>query len=484
MIELHDLDSMDEDAIRGAPIQPLAGYLHFLPDGSWMANRISTSCVREGSDSLRGLEAGLWITNLSWEQTSALNSGMRHIKLRSDGWLKLSCSQILAMAGMDDASAPAITTFLASVVHRIHDLSLGLARRMNPDPRFQSKVRASILTKPSLASALHVLHGNEIQNGRPSEKRIASIFKDTYQLGLFPQRRKTTAEGQLSLSFRFPALSHALQVTRDPIPDLSPWQVGIRKRDISADAFISGAREIGRPVIFRAGHMLNEVQTPLVDALMGANRASSTYRSLFLSEEIDLLLPRSDILVEAVMVGGGWRMSSTRAILEAMVQVCGGVQAASHSLSAQILAENILASPLRIPPGESDVQSAEGIWLTARDRCRMFPAAEAFESFGATLVSGNSGCVTIQCPGDPELLSGVLDAAWHQGMLLPIGMIRPLESIGVVIPRERHDFGGNHVDYSVCMIAQTARRKALLSLDDVMDAPETERSERFRAKLA
>lgn len=484
MIELHDLDTLDEDAVRGTPIQPLAGYLHILPDGTWMAHRVSTSYVRQGSDSLRSLESGLWITNLPWEQTSALSAGMRHIKLRSDGWLKLSCSQILAMAGMDDAPLPAVVAFLAAIVHRVHDLSLGLARRINPDPRFLGKLKAAVARKPSLASALHALHGSEIQNGRPSDKRIAGIFKDTYQLGLFPMRRKTGIEGHLILPFRFPALSHALHVTRDPIPDLSPWQVGIRKREISGDAFISGAREIGRPVIFRAGHTLNEAEPPLIDALMGANRSSSTYRSLFLSEEIDLLLPRSDILVEAVMVGGGWRPASTRAILEAMVQVCGGIQAASHSLSAQILAENILASPLRLPPGDSDVQSAEGIWLTARDRCRMFPAAEAFEAFGATLVSGHSGCVTMQCPNDPEILSGILDAAWHQGMMLPIGTIRSLEAIGVAIPRERHDFGGNHVDYSVCMIAQLARRKALLSLDDVMDAPEAERSERFRAKLA
>lgn len=484
MIEMHDIDKVDEGALKGETVDPLAGFLYVLPNGAWIACRVSTRYERSGDGSLRDLEPGLWITNLPWERVSALSADLRHVALRSDGWLKLSADQILAISGMDDAAPPVMARYLALITHRIHTLTLDAMRRYNPDPRANARLRNALRTKASLATAIHVIHDGEINRGRPEEKRIAQIFRDSYQLGMFFPGRKVVPEGHVNLAFRLPALGHALLMARQPVPDMATWQIGVRGQDASSASFVEQARRMQRPLIFRASCSAMDGRGEAIDAMVGASRHASTYRTLFLPEEIDLLMKRVEMSVEAVVGGGGWRPTCTGKLLDAMIETCGGVVVASHALSAHILAENILASAFRFSQAASDVPPAEGIWLAARDRCRMFPAIEAFYDFGASLVTAHYGCITMQCPADPELLAGCLDTAWQFGLILPITDIRRLAAMGVPIPFDRSEFGGNPVDYGFSLIAQRAKKKALLALDDVMDAPMGERSERFKAILS
>ncbi len=481
MIELRDIDTFDDAVKARDPEDQLAGFILFAPNGGWHAVRPSTGYERSGDGSLRELEPGLWVTNLPYERVTVLARGARHILLRADGWLKLSAAQILGAAGLDGVNDTIAAKYLATITNRVHMLALETVRALNPEPRAYARARGALRAKPSLATGLAQAHEAALMRGRPAEKRIATIFGQTHQMGMFCFGRKVAPEGHRNLPFRFPRLSHALSLTRAQIPGRATWQMGARKANVTSTEFIESAREMGRPLIFRASHARTGGTSEALDALIGANRSSDTYRTLFLSEELDILRQRAETSVESVVVGEEWVTPSTADLLDAMLQVCGGRAVAANSWSANLLAENILASAFRRPQGDNGAPPAETVWLAARDRVAMFPAIEAFYDFGASLVSAMHGTIMMQVPDDPELLAGIMDTAWQFGLTLPIGDNLQLAGLGVPIPVERSGFGGNSVDYGFSVIAQRAKKKALLALDDIMDAPAEERVERFRS---
>lgn len=479
MIEFHDLDKVDDTSILTSPEDRAAGYVHFLPNGGWHAFRVSTDFERSGDGSLRDLDPGIWITNLPWEKASLMGRDLRHVILRSDGWLKMSSEQILLAAGHEHAEPQIAARYLSRVIHRIHNLALETYKRKNLDGRAYTRVRNAIRTRPSLASGLYVAHEAGLLHSKPSEKKIVSIFSQSHQLGMYCFGRKIPPEGHVNLSFRAPSLSYAMKLAQMPVPGLSSWKIGVRPEDVSSQKFVKQIDALNQPTLYRAIQAHSGQALEILDAFTGSNRNTSTYRSLFLPEEIDLLRSRAELAVEAAIAGTCWVDSSMLKALESLIEVCGGRTVAAHSWSANLLAENILASAFRGPQGE--VPAPESIWLAARDRCAMYPVIEALYGFGATLVSAQYGAITMQCPADPEMLSGVIDTAWSHGYSLPMGEIAAIKALSVEIPTERESYGGNPVDYGLCAIAHVANKKALLVLDGVLDLPANKRQERMRA---
>lgn len=477
MIEFQDIDKVDEPVLMESPEDRPAGYVHFLPNGGWHAFRVSTGFEKSGDGSLRDLDAGLWITNLPYEKVSVIASDMRHVMLRSDGWMKATADQILGAGGMENSEPRIAARYIATIIHRVHSLALEMLRDLNPEPRHAARMRAALRTRASLASGLFLAHDPSVLKSRPSEKKTESVFSQVYQLGLYCYGRKVPPQGHLNLSFRFPSLSYGLMLSRDPVPGPSSWKIALKPEELSDFDFIEKLRDMNIPMIFRASHAKSGSMQEEIDAMTGSNRSASTYRSLFLLDEIMLLRSRVEMSLSTVIAGQNWTDTSTGKMLESLVKICGSRKVAAHSWSANILAENVLASIFRHT--QSDTPSAEAIWLASRDRCMMLPVIEALYPFGASLVTAQYGVITMQCPKDPELLSGLMDAAWRAGLSLPMSDVTLVRSLGVDIPSAREDYGGNPVDYGVSLIAQTEKRRALLILDQIMDLPSRKREEQF-----
>lgn len=481
MIEFQDIDKVDEPLLTNRPEDMAAGYVHFLPNGGWHAFRISTGLELSGDGSLKDLDPGLWVTNLSYDKVCVIARDMRHVMLRSDGWLKVTSDQILNASGMENADPRIAARYIATIIHRVHTLAIEAIRETNPEPRFVERARAAIRMRASLASGLYLAHNPSLLQSRSSEKKTASIFSQTYQLGLYCYGRKVAPQGHVNLAFRFPSLSYAMSLTRDQVPGLSAWKIAVKPENVSDAEYIAHAQSMGIPLIFRASMSRSGSIREELDAMTGSNRNASTYRSLFLLDEMLLLRSRTEMTVSTVIGGKSWVDSSAGSLLEGLVSVCGGRRVAAHSLSANLLAENIFASVFR--HAQEDSPPPEAVWLAARDRCAMLPIIEVFYEFGATLVTAQYGVVTLQCPQDPELLSGIMDAAWRNGLSLSMGDVTTVRLLGVPLPTEREEYGGNPVDYGFSFIAQKEKKKALLVLDQIMDLPAHEREAQFRKIL-
>lgn len=478
MIKFQDIDKLEEPSVTDRIEDRPAGYVHFLPNGGWHAFRISTGFEKSGDGSLRDLDAGLWVTNLPYEKVSVISADMRHVMLRSDGWLKVTADQILSAGGLENSDPRIAARYIASVIHRVHGLAIEMLRDYNPEPRALAKHRNAIRQKASLASGIFTAHDPSVLKARPSEKKTENIFSQAYQLGLYCYGRKIPPQGHMNISFRVPSLSYALMVAKDPVPGPSQWKIAVKPDDFSDDDFLKGLQDMNIPLVFRANHVKSGSMQEEIDAMTGSNWSSSTYRSLFLMDEIALLRSRIEMSLTTVIAGQSWAETSTGRMLRSLINICGSREAAAHSWSANILAENILASVFRHT--QSEVPSPEALWLSARDRCMMLPMIESLYAFGATLVTAQYGVITMQCPKDPELLSGLIDAAWRNGLSLSMGDVTSIRSLGVEIPVNKEDYGGNPVDYGLSFIAQTEKRRALLILDQVMDHPSSQRSERFQ----
>lgn len=110
----------------------------------------------------------------------------------------------------------------------------------------------------------------------------------------------------------------------------------------------------------------------------------------------------------------------------------------------------------------------------------MVPAIEALVEVGASLVSAHYGNITIRAPLDIELLMLIVNAAWENGLILPLESVELLRQMGVPIPVEPSLFGGNDVDYLLSAVVHRRQRNALWSLDSIMDLPSEDRARQFR----
>ena len=482
-IDLTDLRS--EDALYDpTDTRAMAGYVHVLPNGAWHAFRVSTGFEKSGDGSLQSLEPGLWVSNLPFVETEKICKALPGILLRSEGWLKLTSDNILASWGMTGVNGRTAARLMASIVHRACALVLESVADWDETPAMRRRAATLLGTRPSLATAIAGILEKDLFGNRSVDVAVESMMTKTYQQGMFCYGRKVAPQGFLNLSFHFPRLSHALAMTRDRIPDGGSWKVGPRGQGVSSEQFYQAASRIEEPLIFYANPYVSNSITEYMEAFTGARREQGRFRCLFTRDEYDLIRRETGDTVQSVYVGNGWSRSTIGRFLEVFMGVCGGRHVAAYSFTANLVAENIFAAAFRKPNRDTGSEAPETIWLGARDRIELYKVTQEFYQFGATLVSAQHGVVQIQCPKDPELLSGILETSWRHALTLPMDRVAEISPLGVDIPHDRASFGGNPVDYAFCAIAQTGKKKSLFILDEILDADRADRSDRMRALLS
>lgn len=478
-IELSELKNEDLLA-DGRDPKILAGYVYVQPNGAWHAFRVSTGFEKSGDGSLAVLEPGIWISNLKFDASKSIERALPGIVLHSDHWLKMQTDTILTAWGMTGANGRTVARLMASIVHRACALVLEAVEAWDASSATHRRAAILLGSRPSLATAIAGILEKDLLSNRSAEAIVESMLSKTYQLGMSSYVRKNPPEGFVNLSFNFPRLSYALALTREQVPNGGLWKLGPRSAGVSEADFYAAAAKLKEPLIFRTSSF-STTRNDNLDVFAGNNQFEGTYRGLYTRDEYELLRKEWGDTAQSVFVGSGWSASVVGKFLDAFVDVCGGRNVASLSFTANLVAENIFAAAFRKPKRDTGSEPPEAVWLAARDRVVLYPVIQDFVQFGASLRAAQHGGVQIQCPVDPELLSGVLETAWRHGMTLPMDRVAEISALGVAIPYDRASFGGNPVDYTFCAIAQTGKKKSLFVLDEIMDVDQADRSDRMRA---
>lgn len=482
-IDFRDIDQ-DEPADVEEPFANI-GIIFFSQDGTWHARRHGTGFEASGNGVPQQLEPGLWVADMGYDETKALSKEMHRIVLRSDAWLKHTPEQMRTAFGLSGAAVDKSLPVVSTIAHRTFQLTQEALRENLTELRYRkARDYLSVLEKAaSLPTAVAKVNANATARNATPDKRVIEYLVNTYQSGMYVMGRKEPPEGHINLAFHFPRLSYARRITDSDVPAASIWQSATRSDGQSVDDFLASMRKMGRPAIYRAVCHPGEVPVPDYVQVFANGLGSSlgdTHRTRFVDEEISLLQKYYSVSVEGVIAGHGWVPSATGRLIRSLEDIAGGPGPAHASWSVGLAAENILASALRSIDKEPAGQTAEAVWIAARDRAAMVPAVEALSEMGASLVSAHYGNITVRAPLDIELLMLVVNAAWEAGLVLPLESVELLRQMGVPAPIEQSLFGGNDVDYLLSAVVHRRQRNALWSLDGIMEFPSTERLRKFR----
>ena len=482
-IDFQDIEQEDQ-VEAGAPFSNV-GVIFFGEDGRWYARRHGTDFSATGEGVPQRLEPGLWVADMGYDEVRAISKEMRALTMRSDSWLKLSIDQIRTAFGLNgrplDQSLPIVST----IAHRVFHLAQEALRDNLAELRYRApqEFQNNLERSASLATAVATVNAPAVSRTASAEKRVIDHFTRTYQAGMYIPGRKEPPEGHINLAFHFPRLSYARKVTEAEVPESSIWQVASRKDSQDVAEFVDNMCKTGRPAIYKAVCQPGEIPVPEHIQVFANGLNSSmgdTHRTRFIHEEVKLLSRYYKVSVEGVVAGNGWCPSATGRLIHSLEDMAGGRDAAHASWSVGLAAENILASALRSGRKEAPGQTAEAVWIAARDRAAMIPAIEALVEMGASLISAHYGNITVRTPLDIELLMLVVNAAWENGLVLPLDSVEQLRQMGVPIPVEPSLFGGNDVDYLLSAVVHRRQRNALWSLDGIMDLPSADRARQFR----
>ncbi|MEP3669094.1 MAG: hypothetical protein ABJN42_20400 [Roseibium sp.] len=480
MIDFVDIDEAEE--MPEEPVMSDIGVIFFDQTGAWHAENPGRETSLSSIGPVNQLDPGLWLSDMSFAEVRGMTQGLRRVTMKADGWIRMSMPQLLGSWGLNTISKDASVKMAGKVIDRIFRLSQEVifkeCLRSNQD---ESAVILQLERASSLATGITGAHNTQLRKGRPSEKRAQDHIDNTFQLGIYVPGRKIVEEGTMLLQFSMGRLSHAINVASAPVPAPGAWQIATRGDDVGHMEFLQEIRKLEKPAIFRSVITPDSVMTPdYIEMFLHSGRQQGKQRTRYLGEEILAIDGMMPIEIEQVIVGPGTMKSSTSALLQDLVEVCGGMRAAAASWSAGIVAENILNSAFRSVRGSDDGTSPEAVWLAARDRVLMLPIITALCSTGADLVSAQSGQITVRIPEDPEMLIPLMHVAWECGLHLPLDEIQMLAELGVPIPSEIETFGGNDVDYFLSAVAHQGRRNAMWALDGVMDSPQSERKKKIR----
>lgn len=477
---------LDAEADNAKLRQSSLGVVLFSEDERWVAFRADTGEVTEGLGVPR-LDSGLWVIDKLYEDTRTLGAQMKGVALRSDGWLKLPIEKIRNAWGIQDGTPAAAVKLVGQVCDRTFGLVQEAVLDLQPEIGKSPSAIVNAMARPSsLATGVYNVAADLFRRTGSSDKRLTDHFINTYQAGMFVMGRKAAEEGHIHLPFAFPRLTYAMAITSGTVPDQASWQMAARGDDVSNQQFFTEIMALKRPSIFRARCRQGDGFVPDYAHAFAypPNVGVDAHRTRFIPEEILALSEHYDVAIEGAICGNGWVPSTTGRMLASLERLAGGPEAARASWSVGLAAENLLVSAFRRSQNETAGQTAEAVWIAARDRAAMLPAVRTLHDMGASLVSAYLGVITVKCPLDPEILVTVLDAAWELGLTVPIDDADTLAGRGIVIPDERSRFGGNHVDYLLAAIAHKRQRRALWALDCTQDAAPGEREKLFRKMMS
>lgn len=480
-----DIDNEDEANGTNEQISSIGIILFSEGMTRWVAMRPGTDFRAEGEGIPQGLEAGLWVTDIDYENTRTIGRNLRNVTLRSNGFFKTTLPQFRSSWGMANRPDADALRVVAEISDRVYRLTQEAIAPELKEMGFQELKDATQLIErgSSLATGITTINAVPMRKSGNDDKRVLDHFEKAWQPGMFIRGRRVEEEDSVDLSFHFPKLSYAMRITEPQVPARGAWQVAQRPDNQSTEDFFKEVMGLKRPMIFRAACETGDGPAPeYAQACANAARgiAGDTFRSRFIPEEIMALSDYYDVEIESVACGSSWMESTTGRILKNLEAAAGGPEAARSSWSVAVAAENILASAMRETKKDKAWASGEAVWIAARDRAAMLPAISALYQVGGILISAQAGTINIKCPADPELLMIVVSTAWEYGLVLPLEEVETLTALGVPIPTDNRLFGGNPVDYPLAMIVHRRNRNALWSLDTIQDQPRENREKRYR----
>ena len=493
-IEFKDIDG--NEGIPGkASILSRIGVLLSGENGEWHSFRPGSNFLKSGTGMPQKLEPGFWVSDMAFDEVKAIARSLPGVTLRSDGWLRMTTPQMRAALGLTGQPAGVALRFIATVCDRVFNLTQDAIAGSLTDLGFSNMAEAvgRLERAPSLATGIATINHRSISGSATADVNIRHYLDTAFQAGMIVPKRKGREEGSILLSFHFPKFSYAKKLTEQPVPSGAGWQRANRKAETGIETFRAEILKTGHPIIFMALCHPGERALPEPIRYFANSFASGgieTYRSLFLLEEIEVLDPYFDLQIEGALAlsRNGWGPSTVGRLVRSLEAAAGGEQVAAASWSAGLAAENILISAFRSGARKVDSRSqkedlswsAESVWLAARDRRVMLPAIRAICDAGAALASAQAGNIVVKCPEDPEILTGVVNAAWEAGLILPLEEVEALRDYGVHPPTEQSIYGGNPVDFLMSTLVHMGKRKALLVLDGIMDHPLQMREKIFR----
>lgn len=436
--------------------------------GAWHAVNTSTGIDCAGAGSIADLPRGLWLTDLGYREANGV--GVRGQLVKRADWIKPGIDGIRRAWGLSGASTRAASRFIAPLATRTGRLLIEAFAR-DPDYLEDIEIICSRLRgAPSMTTGVGQVLQGRIDAALPADKLAQSHLSKAHLGGIYIPDWWTPADNTRTLDFSLPKLSHALAVTRAPVPSSATWAVGRPATGVSAESFLDTILEDARPYLVNAEVEVSPGQTPVHLETFINGPKSSHYRYYYTTDEIRALRAAGlKVDVRGVSAGGDWQPSDTGELLDHLVEAAGGREAAGISWSVNIVAENILGGAFRPVSREADCLPPEGVWIAARDRSLMLPVVSALSDAGAVLVSASCGAITVKVPDDPEILMSVVLAAWEQGAYLPSDTVAELKEIGVEAPWDMESWGGNPVDYLPAAASHRLRKNALWQLDGVQD---------------
>ena len=468
---------------------PHVGLICVAGNGGWAAAMPSRGFLHQGSPGEEMLlPAGLWVTN----DREALPETGRGRFVRHGSWFRPPFEEVCADWGVGDPGTSGVD--LSGLERTARALSRALAVVMDagsgmlssrpanmPAPAGENWGLQSLLGARSLATAVRRLLAPALAGG--TDAQVAAVLEETYVPALTADDAAPSNGEEESYRAALPCLSHAREVLAGDVPAPGPWMYACPEDESGEDKFAADIRAAAaageRPCIV-AGHpaAFQGIERPELNGWLYFGGESA--RTHVVGEELETLGDR--YRPEGLLVGPGWMSSPAGALLQHLVDACGGLSHAGGFWSSNLAAENILCGVLRrLQKGER--QPAAVCWYAARDRIRMAGYWRLLEEAGARVTYAYAGRFRFRAPRDAEVMGRIAAAAGEAGLVLSVDTAERFRTAGAHIGPIRDAWGGEAADMGLAALSVAGNIKLIERLDESLAYPVGERRGRIEAFL-
>jgi hypothetical protein len=484
-IRLTDLDQNDETPIE--MMRDPVGVL-LIGDNGWSAVSIKAGVSETGMGSPSGLPGAMsWITNKPFDHLQGLRMtiGQSDLRLRPTDWLKMDLDEMLEEWAADRLGELRKTEILAKSVDRVIRLSYEAIRiYADLSPTKEQALFSMIERSGSLATGFRTALSAEMERDLSSERKLSGATYSAMKFGAFVLEDSSLSEDEVMVRLRLPRFAYAESVLSRKVPANGKWQQAkLDNADMLTAEHIRDLQELARPVLVTArAQAIKGAEDPFL-ATWTIPGGQGIVRKTFTLEEVVEMSGSYRFYTPMVMVGPGWKPTAASSLLDAVASACGTRDLAHASWSAGVVSENVLCGAMRngrVPRGKTDgVTSPESVWIGAYDRIAMRPLINALSGFGMTLMGGYAGGVRFKTSRDPEMLSGVINAAWEIGLHAQMGLVRQVREMGGEIIADKDLYGGNKEQVIAPLFTQAGRTGPLWKIEEIIDLSPEKRAHAF-----
>ena len=467
------------------------GCIMINKDESWIAACPAISYTSEGIGPFDDLPSEiLWMVNRSYHDIQALLEINGDKELRLSNWMRIGIDDMLREWGIEKLDTSTSADTIASILDRVLNICFETVRKAGLSPR-KGQLHNIIERSPSLSTGIRNLVNQDMNASVPKKTKVRERISEALNYGVFQSRNRKVQDGEFMLHCQIPRLSHALRVTLQKVPAAGEWEKARLVDDSSEqkperkspemqsrelEQKIPELESLERPVMIIAKvRERSGLDHDYLKAWVGSRTISRVSYTL---EETIAMLPWFTFEDYSAIVGPDWRQSVTGKIINSLVDVCGGLDVAATSWSANMAAENILCGGFRKVSGNDELPP-ECVWLTVRDRLEMIRPIESLMNCGATLVSTYAGGLVVKIPEDPEIMTQAVNAIWEAGLHLPIGTVRQLQIAGIEMPVDPDAWGGAPEDLILGQCLQKDFCEAMWRFDEILNQNPEDRKPAF-----